>query len=281
MTVLGLNRDEAAVYVHLSMMGPSKASDVAAATKLHRTETYRTLQTLVQRGFAYATLSRPARFEAAPPERLFQDLLAAEQSRSDRIQRAQVVIAASLATLRQQPTRDVSRNTFKILQGRREIYGVLERMIRGAERTLRAISTHEGTVAMAEMGGLTEIAQQRALDGLKVQSILRTTPEMRGKLMPLFAADTIELRNFETDRIVRYVIADEKELLMWVVSDPSPRLTSEEDVAIWTNAPDFVGTQNVLFELAWRSSQDVKAMPVAHEAADGTASEAWSTSVRR
>lgn len=262
LTVLGLDRDEAAVYVHLSMMGASKASDVAAALKMHRTETYRTLQNLVQRGFASSTLSRPARFEAAPPEKLFDEILAAQKARSENIQRAQVDIAPALSTLRGQSGGGASKNTFKVLQGRREIYAVMERMLRDAQRSVKALSTHEGAVAMADMAGLLDLARQRAAQGVDLRVLLKTTPQSRAKLLQGEGPGPA-YRHVDTDRVMRFVVADDATLLLWVVSDPSQRLTSEEDVAIWTDATDFVGTQSVLFDAAWREGKDVRSMAVA------------------
>jgi HTH-type transcriptional regulator, sugar sensing transcriptional regulator len=261
LTLLGLDAQEAAVYVHLSMMGPSKASDIAAALKLHRTETYRTLQTLVQRGFASSTLSRPARFEAAPPERLFEEILAAQQARSENIQRAQQEIAPALSTLRGQTAQATSRNTFKVLQGRREIYAVQERMVREAQHSIRVLSTHEGAVSMHDTAGILDSMAQRAVEGVAVRAVYRTTPPSRARLAEL--PPGVEVRHLETGQVMRLTVVDESSLLLWVVSDPSSRLTSEEDVAIWTDAADFVGTQTVLFDAVWRTAPDVRSMAVA------------------
>jgi sugar-specific transcriptional regulator TrmB len=263
LTVLGLDSEEAAVYVHLSIMGPSKASDLAAALKLHRTEAYRTLQNLVQRGFVSATLGRPSRFEAAPPERLFTDILAAQEARKETIQRAQQEIAPALTTLRGQPTDSPSKNTFKVLQGRREIYGVLDRMLREARQGFKSVSTHEGAPAMAEMVGLWDTMRKRAQEGLDIRVVLRTNPASRAKLAPLLEEPSLSLRHWDEPRVLRFVVSDEKELLIWVVSDPSTRPTSEQEVAIWSDAADFVVTQSALFDLAWRESKELRTLMMA------------------
>jgi sugar-specific transcriptional regulator TrmB len=266
---LGLDAEEAAVYVHLSMLGPSKASDIAAALKMHRTETYRTLQTLVQRGFASSTLSRPAKFEAAPPEKLFQELLAAQQARQDNIARAQGEIASALSTLRSQPAEATSKNTFKVLQGRREIYGVLERMIREAKQDVAFLSTHEAAFAMGEAAGLVDVLVDRARAGVRVRGLLRTTKPARERIAALPDIPGLTWRNLNEPTMMRFVVSDHKELLLWVVSDPSSRLTTEADVAIWSDASDFVATQSALFDLAWVQGQDVRVLL----AADGVVAD--------
>ncbi|MCA1813441.1 MAG: hypothetical protein LC624_05765 [Halobacteriales archaeon] len=270
LTVLGLDPDEAAVYVHLSMMGPSKASDVAAAVKLHRTEAYRTLQNLVQRGFASATLSRPAKFEAAAPERVFDDILAQQRSKTDNIARAQGEIADALTTLRTTQEPAASRNTFKVLQGRREIYTVAERMLREAQEDALVLTTHDAALAMADTAGLLDLVLKRAQEGVRVQALVRCTPTNRARLEALAQTPNLSVRHLEADRIMRFVAVDGKELLVWVVSDPSPRLGSEEDVAIWTDATGFVGTQQALFALAWAQAREVRSMPDARGVVPGT-----------
>jgi sugar-specific transcriptional regulator TrmB len=263
LTVLGLDDGEAAVYVHLSMMGPSKASDIAAALKLHRTEAYRTLQNLVQRGFASATLGRPSKFVAAPPEKLFNDILAAHEARSESIKRAQGEIAGALTSLRGEPTEAQARNTFKVLQGRREIYSILERMVRDARTSVKSVSTHPGALTMADMAGIWDVAVERAREGLTLDAILQTTPATRGRLSSMIGVPNIQLRHLDSDHIMRFVVVDERELLVWVVNDPSTRLSSEQDVAIWSDATDFVAQESVHFDALWQLAQDLRTMMVA------------------
>ncbi len=105
---LGLDATEAQVFVHLCRMGPSKASAVATAAKIHRTDAYRTLHRLVQRGFVIASLERPVRFEAADPDRVFETMLAAQKARvrgyrflvvGEGIERKQSDFAAEVAAM--------------------------------------------------------------------------------------------------------------------------------------------------------------------------------------
>lgn len=81
LALLGLQEREALRYVHLCIRGPAKASEVAAATRLHRTEVYRGLDTLLRKGLATATLDRPTRYEATSPERVFDEALALHDKR--------------------------------------------------------------------------------------------------------------------------------------------------------------------------------------------------------
>jgi len=257
LTVLGLSEAEAATYVHLTMVGPAKASDVAAALHLHRSEAYRTLQRLSQRGFVAATLSRPTRFEAAPPERLFRELQEAERSRAEHITQARGSLGADLEALRAGGSEDFTRAGVRVIQGRREIYRHLERMVRAAKAELRAVSTHEHAVGMSELAGILDIAVARAGEGLTLRAVVRSTATGAARRAGLPKVEGAEVRALDTPRVMRFVIADKAELLLWVVSDPSQRLASEKDVALWTDAADLVGLQGLLFEAVWRAAGPV------------------------
>lgn len=257
LVALGLDEAEAAVYVHLSMLGSSKASDIASALKLPRTDAYRSLQSLSERGFAVASLSRPIRFTAAAPERLFEELTAAQRSRVEKIDRARVEVLPALLTLRSEPKSDLSRNAFRILQGRPAIFAVVEKMFREAEENVDVLSTHPAAVSMSELAGTWSTALQRAKEGVAMRIMLTTTPAVRLRIVAAGWPPTAKFRHLDTRRIMRYIIIDGSELLMWVVSDPSSRITTAEEVAVWTDARDFVDTQAALFESVWEDATDL------------------------
>lgn len=78
-------------------------------------------------------------------------------------------------------------------------------------------------------------------------------PSLEGRLgSPNFAFRTLDL-----GEVVRFVIVDERELQMAVVSDASSRLTADADVFVWTDATDFVRTQLLLFDRLWPEAQEI------------------------
>ena len=77
----GLTRNEARVLVFLAKTGPSKASEVARAIQINRTETYRTIRNLQRRGLVEATLERPVRFQSGPFEKCLQVLIDERKAR--------------------------------------------------------------------------------------------------------------------------------------------------------------------------------------------------------
>lgn len=263
LTVLGLDAQEASVYVHLSVVGASKAGDVAQALGLQRTETYRTLDGLVQRGFVRATDERPSRFEAAPPEALFRAILSAEAARLESTRRAEAEIAPALRSLQPAATGvQAAKNTFKQLQGRGDAYDTLERMARGAQREFLWVDTHPSAAAVAAARGTLDLLAKRAREGLPVRVLLRAGAESAAALRA--AGLTPEAaRELPGDGVVRLAIADGAEILAWLASDPAPGLAADRDTALWSDAEDFAATERALVLALWRAREAPELPPAA------------------
>lgn len=265
LAAVGVPRDEASAYVTLLTQGPTKASDLAAALGVPRPKAYRLVQGLAQRGFVASTLQRPMRFEASPPERLFEELFAAQSAHAQRLEVARRELVPVLSGLK---AHDVApgRAAVRVLQGRRDVYRAVERLVLGAKKSLLGISTHPAAVMMAEGAGVWDTILDRARHGLDVRGLLKTTPELRARVATQLAElPRWQLRHVDTSRMLRFIIADERDCIVWVVSDPSPSPVSGADVALAGDAPDFVSVHMALFEGLWSSGEDVRALPPARE----------------
>lgn len=257
LVLLGLDEQEAHAYLHLSRAGPAKAADVALALKLGRTETYRTLTSLVQRNFAHITLGRPALYVARSLDDIVSDVRVAEQARLDNVLRIQREIVDAMSRLESTADAAATRNPFRLVQGRREAYRTLERMLMAAQRSIDAVATHAASIPLGEASGLLDLATRRAAEGVRVRGVLHVADGMRGRLQQATDAGA-RFRHDAAERSMRFVIVDGRELLLWLVSDPSARLVAEADVAVWSSAPDFVATQWWLFERAWAAATPVE-----------------------
>jgi hypothetical protein len=256
--LLGLSAAEASIYLYLTQAGPSKASDVAQGVRIRRPEAYRVLQGLVARGFVSASLSRPTRFDAAPAEKLFGQVYGAQEEAWERIARAQPRILEGLAALRVSAIPLSPKGTFRILQGRLEATRAAERMVQEARRGIDLLDLHpRGSSGLLDLPNLADLTARRALDGIATRALLSGPPgETLAAARPRPAR--LVLRYVPTDRRVRGAVVDGREVLFWMVHDPSKRVGAEGDVAVWSDAPDFVSAQAFLFEHAWRAGKDLE-----------------------
>lgn len=253
LTSIGLEEREARLYVHLCTRGPCRASDAAASVRLKRTETYRTLEALMKRGFVKAHLTRPVVYEAVSPDVVFSELLAHHEERRTEMERLRERVAklANDASERIES----SRHGYKILQGRRAILTSVDSMLRQSQVQHSLVSTTFTSVQTAPQNRAFQTMVRRAAEGLPMRLLFRETPGMERALAPLTAHKNVAVRFFEPQHPIRFSIADAREIAIWLVNDPSPGLDAREDIAMWTNAPDFVRAQEMLYEALWRDAR--------------------------
>lgn len=252
---IGIEEREAKLFVHLAMNGPSRASDAAAATRLKRTETYRALEALMKRGFVTAHLTRPVVYEAIAPDVLFTELLAGHEQRKSEIEELRERVITAVKVARKQNEAPGARHSYKIIQGRRPIYAALEAAIRSARGSLDMASTQLGAAAMTPKNRAWQTMLRRASEGMEMRFLLREDPALERALAPLDAHSNVQVRFFELDHALRLLLVDEREIIYWLVSDDSENLDAGGDVAMWTNAPDFLHAQAAFFETLWKDAR--------------------------
>ena len=252
---IGLEEKDALLYLHLCVHGPSKASEAAAAARLNRTETYRALDSLIRRGFVTAGLERPTLYEATPPEKVFDDALAQHGARRKSIERARDVALAQLATLRNERSGEPLKASYKIVQGRPAIHAMAESMVRRARAGQSMVSTSFAPANATDANAVFATTVARAAEGLPMRLLVRETPGMTERLAELLTHPDVHVRYFEPDATIRFTIVDDREILVWLATDPSPDLDAKDDVAMWTNAVDFVSAHRVLYGFLWAKAR--------------------------
>jgi sugar-specific transcriptional regulator TrmB len=254
--ILGLDHSEAAIYVHLTQAGPTKASDVAATLRLRRPDVYRLLQRLVQRGFVTTVLGRPTRFQAAPPEQVFTEAFRQQEAAWERIAQAKPGVIATLESLRGQGEMPADRAAFKLLQGRMDALRTVERLIHEAQEEVLILST--GRILALETDDAANIfglALRRAMEGLHVRAVLSAIPPPLLRPLP----PSFELRVSSSGRTMRFFIADGRELVAWMVTDPAKRLNAEGDIVHCSTAEESIVRHRTLFEYVWNDAKPVSA----------------------
>jgi len=129
----GITRNEARVLVFLAKTGPSKASEVARAVQINRTETYRTIRNLQRRGLVEATLERPVRFQSVPFDKCLQVLIDERKAKLRLLEQRGETLRRQFEEIRVEPfARELER--FQVVEGRLRIEQRLQSMRRRRNR---------------------------------------------------------------------------------------------------------------------------------------------------
>ncbi len=247
----GLTRNEARVLVFLAKTGPSKASDVARAVQINRTETYRTIRNLQRGGLVEATLERPVRFQSMPFDRCLRILIDERKAKLRILEQRGEELRRQFEDVRVEPvTQEVER--FQVVEGRLRIEQRLHSMCAQAQKSVMTVLS-PSEVIRADTSDLFEILGGAVKNGLRVRvitAINQTNLEIVDKLR-----ESIEIRHLDLKAkpIPRVSLIDDNEALFEITTtDETPR--TGEEVALWINSHAFVRNLQAYFEEMWNSS---------------------------
>ena len=245
----GLTRNEARVLFFLAKTGTSKASEVALAVRINRTETYRTIRNLQRRGLVEATLERPVRFQSVPFEKCLQILVDERKARVRTLERRGEDLRRIFDNMRVEPLQpEIER--FQVLEGRIRIEQRLQTMYAQARKSVMAVLSSSELVR-ADTSGLFDLLIQAHRTGLRVRAITAIDQSNLGVVEKL--TQTLEVRHLdlETRPVPRVSIIDDTEALFEITTaDETHR---GEEVALWINSRPFVRNLQAYFEETWNS----------------------------
>ncbi len=251
----GLSDRESLVYLSLLTSGKESAGEIAKAVQIRRMEVYRIIKRLADSGMVVASPGNPVKYTAEPIEQVVAMMMDRQMKKLEEMEkgRAEVVsIGRTLAPLQRSEREEYS---FKMVQGREQIYAQILRIVAGAAETLEMVLTRNDLLQLHILGvaeGLKE-AKKRGVKARIISIVDHQTTEASEAV--LRAAALKHSDDFAKSRIV---LADHSQVLVSLVLDDVVGRKNEKDVAIWTNSMDYAGTMAPMFAKAFEGSVDAK-----------------------
>lgn len=259
MEQLGIEPEEAKVYLALLDNGPARASTAAKLAGFSRGRTYRILDTLAGHGWIAVQIGHPRIFEPLPPERLFEDRITHLQREEMRVEDLKDDLLPRLHALGEGTSQTAANWT--LLEGRLPIYRSLIKMVERAEETVHVASNHAVTSSSLPVVRAAWQALSERLDaGVEARCLVPpdwTAGDKKGKGdkpdgVPELPG--IQVRRLGSQPPVHVVIVDEREALQWLVLDDPVEGSLGADVAVRSDAEGLVGPARLLFETLWETA---------------------------
>lgn len=241
----GLDEVEATLYYNLSRLGPSRAATLADAAGRKRTDVYRVLDHLVEKGFAEKTLERPALYIPRPLDEALERALALRRSHTDNLDAQR----AALAQAWPRPVSEAAatRSRFTVHQGTTQVMGLLQRLVASAREEIVLAVSADG-VARLDIEALRRTLQARAAAGVLVRVLAKRA---RGGEHPFGWMDGVRVRYADTPTFYQMMAVDDREVALFVVTGKGSAEAGAEETVLWLSSPDVVLAQKALFDQAW------------------------------
>lgn len=246
----GLLPLEADVYLRLLLQGPSRASEIAAGLGKARSESYRTLDRLTQRGVLLASVARPVSYSAVAPERVLRLLLFRRQEELERVRRLGEELLPVLGTLSKRAVaEDPPSSSLRVVQGRERILrDISHAILRSARRVDLYLGAPDSLQGWSRSGLALQVLD-RAREGSAVRALLHPDAEV-----PEWGAARW-IRATPLPFPGEFVRIEGGDAFVWLRSGGRSSSSGRKlESALVTDAPDLAALLAAVFEAGWKAA---------------------------
>jgi sugar-specific transcriptional regulator TrmB len=241
----------ARLYLAGCRAGPQTASELARLSGVNRVEAYRLIQSLVAEGLLTATGSRPKRFAALSPDRLLDRWISGAAERLRILEHDRARILSDWEAGRAEVD-DEDPRKFAVLDGREAIRRFLRRRVGKSTKEVLVSATGAWLSSMIDGGVARALGEARGR-GVKVHLVTEVGPSNLPEAKHL--SSLVSLRHSQAPVSSRAVVLDGAGAIVFVSGDDGLGRAPEEQVALWSATPSFVGLARDYHRRLWATAE--------------------------
>ncbi len=255
--IFDLNLYEVKVWAAILSRGNSTAGELSNISGVPRSRTYDILESLEKKGFIIMKLGKPIKFVAIKPEevveRVKRNLATYTKERLQRLEKLKDdEVLGELSSLFTKGVKFVEPSELSgSLRGRENLYNHLDMMVRGAEKSITIVTTHEGV--NRKMEALMPSLEKAKKRGVKIRIAAPIDNNNIGVARDF--KRVAEIKNLDGIR-ARFIIIDANQLMFMLLDDE--KFHPSYDIGIWINTEFFAQALEQFFEMAWNDMKPVK-----------------------
>jgi sugar-specific transcriptional regulator TrmB len=243
----GLLKNEIKVYLYLARSGEKKASEIAEAISLHRTETYRILRDLEKKGILFSVFEKPLKFTAIPLDKAIDLLVDAQKMRIKLLEKEKKSLVELWLSIPQPRVENEKKELFQMLQGEQQVALKADELLKRTKKEIQ-IFAPDYYLAQLYYTDFTDKLKNK-LDKLDITLLIENSPKS------VFFMEQIQwpkqkYRMVKAQNLPCFMISDRKELLIAFHETNANQANDKKKdrtAAIWTNYNAFVWTLKMLF----------------------------------
>jgi sugar-specific transcriptional regulator TrmB len=246
LTRFRLSKNEVKVYLYLARYGAQKAQKIAESLGVHRTEAYKILRTLENKGVIYRVLERPMKFTAVPFEKVLDTELEERRQRIHHLEKKKEELLHLWNALPKASETETEKETLQVLEGRKQISARISEILKASTNKLNAVVTDRHLIYIYNSSffeELEDISKRRDID-VRILTEYSTTST--------FVLEEVDLSNCD------FAFLHIKDQPSFIVSDAGYMLLLMENedgkfYAMETNYTSILKSYGNLFDLLWKS----------------------------
>ena len=253
---LGLSGLQGSIYMCLLRHGPSTANQIAKWINVNRTDVYRVIKVLANRGLVNTIMQNPNQYEAAKPTTAVKVLISELEDRVKQAKEQVPEIIMLLDSIKpiQQPLEDQRehKTSFRLLTGKLVITA-WQGLLKKANNEVMRVWSPQGIRTNYSQGFIDDF-RECAARGVRIRGIAEINKNNIFESEEF--ASVIELRHLTASSdMVRYEIVDRSEI---IISAMDVKDTEKRLEGLQTNNKVLVAGFVNEFESAWEKATPAK-----------------------
>ncbi|MDX1596757.1 MAG: helix-turn-helix domain-containing protein [Nitrosopumilaceae archaeon] len=255
--ILDLDDLEAKIYLNLLRSGPITASALAKELDVDRARMYRTVDKLVSRNIVSTTLSSPKLCIASDPQEALKLALRKKEDEVNRIKKSGEAIIEKIN--KEITTNQISSvPTFRIVQGRTNIYADIAQMIENATDTIYIVTTLEDISRMYH-STIPEKITVCEKNGGSVRLLVEVDDPKLVSFVSRFNATETKIGRLPSKG--RIIVRKGKQMIMSDSASSAQLSTnSESDSSLCTNSIEMINNIYSLCTFLWQNAQPLRTL---------------------
>jgi len=247
----GLTSNQCKVYIFLGKYGSKTAPDVGRALKIPRTETYKLLTTLQNKGMVLASFQHPIKFTSIPLVDAVHSLINTEKERIKNLENQKTELNQLWNDIPEfhNEIQKTNEDKFQMLQGENQIHSKINNMLATADSKFLILGSEKDlmkfyhanfieTLSTSELNIKIQTSSsqktQYIFDDIEKTSIRKLTPEIKSSLC--------------------FIIKDNDEVLFYLKNANS---AADKPTAMWTTSESMIYSKKLLFDSLWSNSRTI------------------------
>ena len=251
----GLSENEAEVYFYLARTGERKASEVAEAICLHRTEVYRILRVLEKRGIVIETFETPLRFTAIPVDRAVEQLVEAQRMRVNFLEKKKSELIRLWSSMPKLLIEENKKEVFQMLDGESQVMLKAKELLDSAGSEAKIFAPDASLGMLYNNDFLTDLEQR----SYNLNISLLTENSLKSRLICERLGWATQTHCIEdVEGLPCFIVADRTTLLTIYRKkgeEKGQRHRKTKVVGLWTNCSALVDSMVTLFSQLGETSR--------------------------
>jgi sugar-specific transcriptional regulator TrmB len=240
---LGFSKNEVKIYLFLARHGAQKAQKIAESLGVPRTEAYKVLRELENKGIIFKILERPMRFMVVPLEKILEEDLEARRQRIHKLEKKKDELMSLWQTLPKANEEQDVKETLQIIEGRRQISARVANILRGTHRQIRVVVSDRHLVWLFNSTFFEEINKKGEIEARILTDLSQTSAFVMEQLeMPSCDFAFLHMKGQPS-----FIVSDSGNLILLMEN------SDEKFSAMETTYKSMLTSYTALFDLLWKN----------------------------